>query len=118
MISPTPRQTDWKKDIFCSNLGGTQIGKLREQEVAVKAPRFRIASIMLIIAIAALNLGMLQARILRNHPLLLGALPMPNALAVCLVTAPTTSWKPSVPRGVPGVWCNRGGSVRRRRDVV
>jgi hypothetical protein len=53
----------------------------------VKAPRFRIASIMLIVAVAALNLGVLQARILRNHPLLLGVLPMANALAVGLVTA-------------------------------
>jgi len=42
---------------------------------------------MLIVAVAALNLGVLQGRILRNHPLLLGALPMANALAVGLVTA-------------------------------
>ena len=37
----------------------------------MKAPRFRITSIMLIVAVAALNLGVLQARILRNHPFLL-----------------------------------------------
>ena len=52
----------------------------------MKAPRFRIASIMLIVAVAALNLGVLQARILRNHSSLLGALPMANALAVGMVT--------------------------------
>jgi hypothetical protein len=55
----------------------------------VKARRLRIASIMLIVAVAALNLGVLQARILRNHGLLLSALPMANALAVGLATART-----------------------------
>jgi hypothetical protein len=42
---------------------------------------------MMIVAVAGLNLGVLQARIVRDHPLLLGALPMANALAVGLVIA-------------------------------
>jgi hypothetical protein len=40
---------------------------------------------MLIVAVAALNLAVLQARILRSHPGLVGALPMANVLAVGLI---------------------------------
>ena len=80
-------QTGWRRDIFAAIWAVLLYANFCDQEVAVKALRFRIASIMLIVAVAALNLRVLQARILRNHRLLLGALPMANALVVGLVTA-------------------------------
>jgi hypothetical protein len=55
----------------------------------VKVPRFRIASIMVVVAIAALNLVAIRAllgfRSLMGELLILGALPMANVLAVSLI---------------------------------
>jgi hypothetical protein len=55
----------------------------------VRVPRFRIASIMVVVAIAALNLvairTLLGFRSLMGELLILGALPMANVLAVGLV---------------------------------
>jgi hypothetical protein len=56
------------------------------QEVALKAPRFRIAWVMVAVAIAALDFGAIRALIEFNSRarelLLLGALPMANVLAI------------------------------------
>jgi hypothetical protein len=50
----------------------------------VKVPRFRIAWVMVAVAIAALDFGAIRAMFgfLAGHLLLLGALPMANVLAV------------------------------------
>jgi hypothetical protein len=56
------------------------------QEVAVKAPRIRIAWVMVAVAIAALDFGVMRevvgSRSARNILLLLGILPMANVLTV------------------------------------
>jgi hypothetical protein len=60
------------------------------QEVAVKVLRFRIVSIMLVVAIAALDFVAIRAlfgfRSLMGELLILGALPMANVLAVGLAS--------------------------------
>jgi hypothetical protein len=61
----------------------------------VKVPRFRIASIMVVVAIAALNLVAIRAlfgfRSLMGELLTVGALPMANVLAVGLLIG---HWRP------------------------
>jgi hypothetical protein len=61
-----------------------------DREVAVKVPRFRIAGLMVLVAIMALNFGAIRALLTTQSPLSskapgvlgLGALPMANLLAV------------------------------------
>jgi hypothetical protein len=57
-----------------------------DQEVVVKVPRIRIAWIMVAVAIAALDFGVMRevvgSRSARNILLLLGILPMANVLSV------------------------------------
>ncbi len=54
-------------------------------------PRFRIAWVMVAVAIAALDFGAIRALFGWGHRLLLGALPMANVLVVGILIA---QWRP------------------------
>ena len=70
----------------------------------MKVPRFRIAWVMVVVAIAALDFGAIRAAFDLESPsvllLLVVTLPMANILAVGLLIASTASWEPPVPPGV------------------
>jgi hypothetical protein len=51
---------------------------------------------MLIVAVAALNFAVLRARVVGNQPMLLGALPMMNALTVALLAIRRARSRPFV----------------------
>lgn len=65
----------------------------------MKAPRFRIAWVMVAVAIAAINFGVMRevvgSRSSRNIVLLLGSLPMANVLMVgVLINQRRPGWRP------------------------